>query len=94
MAIISLMAVPATLISLITFMTLMAGHPCSCVSLLRRARYLLDGANHVVHQLGGKFPTTAKGLLQIPGERPSMEDPPVLRSILSYNHTRTCFLTN
>jgi hypothetical protein len=33
----------------------------------RRARYLLDGAKHVVDKLGGLFPETAKELLAIPG---------------------------
>lgn len=33
----------------------------------RRARYLLEGARHVVEKLDGSFPTTAKELLSIPG---------------------------
>lgn len=33
----------------------------------RRAKYLLDGARYVRDKLQGQFPTTAKGLLQIPG---------------------------
>ena len=37
------------------------------LSPLRRARYLLDGAKHVVEKLGGSFPETAKELLQVPG---------------------------
>lgn len=36
----------------------------------RRARYLLEGAQYVVGQLGGTFPTTAKELLKIPGGYP------------------------
>lgn len=36
----------------------------------RRARYLLDGAQCVMTQFGGKFPTTAKKLLDIPGVGP------------------------
>ncbi|GAX84395.1 hypothetical protein CEUSTIGMA_g11817.t1 [Chlamydomonas eustigma] len=36
----------------------------------RRARYLLDGAKHVVDKLGGMFPTNAKDMLQIPGVGP------------------------
>jgi hypothetical protein len=49
-------------------------HPCLQVNQMwsglgyyRRAKYLLDGARHVRDKLGGQFPTTAKGLLQIPG---------------------------
>ena len=33
----------------------------------RRAKYLLDGARHVMDNLGGKFPETAVGLMGIPG---------------------------
>ena len=36
----------------------------------RRARYLLDGAKHVMDKLNGTFPTTAKELLSIPGVGP------------------------
>lgn len=36
----------------------------------RRARYLLEGAQHVVTKLGGAFPTTAAGLRDIPGVGP------------------------
>jgi hypothetical protein len=36
----------------------------------RRARYLLDGARHVMESLGGQFPITAKEMLGIPGEAP------------------------
>ena len=41
--------------------------PLLCRPSLRRARYLLDGAKHVVEKLGGSFPETAKELLQVPG---------------------------
>ncbi|KAL4424064.1 hypothetical protein ABPG75_001365 [Micractinium tetrahymenae] len=33
----------------------------------RRARYLLDGAKYIVGECGGRFPTTAKELQNIPG---------------------------
>jgi A/G-specific adenine glycosylase len=36
----------------------------------RRARYLLDGAKHVVEKLGGRFPDTADGMREIPGVGP------------------------
>ncbi|WIA43873.1 hypothetical protein OEZ86_010286 [Tetradesmus obliquus] len=36
----------------------------------RRARYLLEGAQHIVNKLGGKFPETAAELRQIPGVGP------------------------
>ena len=35
------------------------------ICLHRRARYLLDGAKHVVEKLSGMFPMTAKDLLQV-----------------------------
>ncbi len=38
----------------------------------RRAKYLLDGARHIRDKLHGQFPTTAKGLLQIPGGQPNV----------------------
>ena len=36
----------------------------------RRARYLLDGAQHVMRNLGGALPTTARELQGIPGVGP------------------------
>lgn len=46
--------------------------PCPRAGLgyYRRARYLLDGAKHVVEKLGGSFPETAEQLRQIPGVGP------------------------
>ena len=46
--------------------------PCPPAGLgyYRRARYLLEGAQYVVSQLGGAFPTTSKELQKIPGGRP------------------------
>ena len=36
----------------------------------RRARYLLEGARHVMREHGGEFPRTSKELQQIPGMQP------------------------
>lgn len=50
-------------------------HSTSCdLSAHRRAKYLLDGAQHVMDSLGGKFPETAAGLLGIPG-RTALQSP-------------------
>ncbi len=42
--------------------------PSPHLSLSCTRRYLLDGSQYVMEKLGGKFPTTAKELLQVPGE--------------------------
>ncbi|KAF5835367.1 hypothetical protein DUNSADRAFT_7494 [Dunaliella salina] len=45
-------------------------HAWAGLGYYRRAKYLLDGARHVMENLGGRFPETAAGLMGIPGVGP------------------------